>query len=130
MQRSNSSPGWTRSGGSGSRARASSPPPAMSCPAARLPIEFAGAGHAFQFVFGDAMLADTFHEWAPREGLLLSPGDNQLPSLAFAGNVVDECVVLRRLTARLADHFPIARRAAERRGEVACRVVADGRIPG
>ena len=77
----------------------------------RLPIEPIGDGHGFQFVLAPE-LDDAFFAYAAEHGLLLSPGDNQFPSLAFAGGAIDDA--LRALSATLDDlsaRFPQLRSA-------------------
>jgi glutamate-1-semialdehyde aminotransferase len=72
-----------------------------------LPIEICGTGTLFQFVFGSAYLEERFYSEAILEGLLFYRGDNQSPSFAFRGEVIDEAAkAFERTVATLRSSFP------------------------
>jgi len=71
-----------------------------------VPIDIAGNGNLFQFVCADSEVQDAFHAAAAAEGLLFFEGDNQTPSAAFAGAVVeDACGRIDRVCRALAGRF-------------------------
>jgi len=49
----------------------------------RLPIDIAGNGNLFQFVFATQHLSDAFYESCTEQGILLYAEDNQCPSYSF-----------------------------------------------
>lgn len=59
---------------------------------AGLPIEIAGSGAMFQFVCATPEVESEFYRAAVSEFLLFYPGDHQAPSLALAGEALDEAV--------------------------------------
>jgi glutamate-1-semialdehyde aminotransferase len=72
-----------------------------------LPLETVGQGNIFQFIAGDEELDAAFYDEAAAAGLLLARHDNQTPSWAFQGTVVDEALdamvaCVDRLKARFA----------------------------
>lgn len=75
--------------------------------AAGIPIDVAGCGNLFQFICADAEVRDAFYATAADEGLLFFEGDNQTPSAAFTGEVVeDACARIARVAATLAGRWP------------------------
>lgn len=74
---------------------------------AEVPIEVAGNGNLFQFICATDEVQDAFHAAAAAARLLLFEGDNQTPSAAFSGEVIDDaCNRIDRVRADLAGRWP------------------------
>lgn len=74
---------------------------------ADVPIELAGNGNLFQFICATDEVEDAFHAAAAAARLLLFEGDNQTPSAAFTGEVVDDaCSRIDQVCEALAGAWP------------------------
>ena len=72
-----------------------------------LPIEIAGIGQVFQFHFLDRELEECFYDLTAHHGLNVYVGDNQTPSAAFEGAVIDEAVeILSQVADKVQSLFP------------------------
>jgi neamine transaminase/2'-deamino-2'-hydroxyneamine transaminase/neomycin C transaminase len=72
-----------------------------------VPIEISGNGNLFQFVCADPDVEAAFHAASAAEQLLFFEGDNQAPSAAFTGDVVDDaCTRIDAVCDALSGRWP------------------------